>query len=319
MGKVLRIGTRGSRLALVQTEWVAARLRAADAGLDVRVETFRTAGDRDRSTPLARLPGAGFFVKDLEAALADGRIDLAVHSLKDVPTAVAEGLEVGSAVPAREDPRDCLVTAGGAALGALARGATVGTSSPRRRAMLAAARPDLRFTDLRGNVDTRLRKLEAGVCDATVLARAGLARLGMLDARMAVLETAVLVPAAGQGALGLELRADDAAVRRRLAPVDDPATRASVTAERALVRRLGAGCRTPLGVLGRVGEDGRLRLEAYLLAADGRRGLRRRAEGRPAEASALGEALAETLLGEGAAEFLAPREAEAGGRGTDDA
>jgi len=164
MGHVLRIGTRGSPLARWQADWVAARLGEAHADLAVRIETFRTAGDRDRATPLARMPGAGFFVKELEQALLDGRIDLAVHSMKDVPTQVPDGLEIGVAVPERADVRDCLVTPEGLALAALPAGATVGSSSPRRRAMLLASRPDLGFVDLRGNVETRLRKLAAGIC-----------------------------------------------------------------------------------------------------------------------------------------------------------
>jgi hydroxymethylbilane synthase len=360
MEKALRIGTRGSRLAMVQTEQVAARLRAADAGLEIRIETFRTVGDRDRATPLARLPGTGFFVKELEAALLDDRIDLAVHSLKDVPTAVPAGLEVGAVVPGREDPRECLLLAEGrggsgepqrnnqgesprnassgcataglsgrvsemddgarpgktgrgtqspAALADLPQGAVVGTSSPRRRAMLLSARPDLVFADLRGNVDTRLGKMRAGVCAATVLARAGLARLGLLDrlagAAAVALDANVLMPPAGQGALGLEFRAADERVRRWLEPLDHPPSRWAVLAERALVRRLAAGCRTPLGVLGRVNEGGRLMLDVWLLAPDGRESLRRQACGEAAQAEALGTQLAEALLAAGAGRFLA--------------
>jgi hydroxymethylbilane synthase len=306
MGNVLRIGTRGSRLAKWQTEHVASRLRAAHPGLEIRVREFRTTGDRDRATPLARLPGVGFFVKELEAALLDGRVDLAVHSMKDVPTQVPEGLEVGAVVPERADVRDCLVTAAGMGLEDLPRGAVVGSSSPRRRAMLLAARPDLVFVDLRGNVETRLRKLAEGACRATVLARAGLERLGMLDPRMRALAADVLMPAAGQGALGLEFRTSDDGVRRALAPLDHSPSRQAVAAERALVRRLGAGCRTPLGVLGRVGAAGDLRLEAWLLAPDGRDAIRRSLSGEAAGAAALGTALAEALLADGAARFLAP-------------
>ena len=199
MANVLRIGARGSRLAILQAEWVAGRLAAAHPALEIRIETFRTAGDRDRATPLAQLPGVGFFVKELETALLEDRVDLAVHSLKDVPTAVPDGLVVATSVPEREDPRECLVTLKGLTLDELPQGAVVGSSSPRRRAMLAAARPDLKFVDLRGNVETRLEKLAAGACNATILARAGLARLGVLDSRMAVLATTVMLPPAGQG------------------------------------------------------------------------------------------------------------------------
>ncbi|MEA3367896.1 MAG: hydroxymethylbilane synthase [Planctomycetota bacterium] len=304
MGNVLRIGTRGSRLARRQADQVAEGLRAAHPDLDIRIETYRTTGDRDRATPLARLPGVGFFVKELEQALADGRIDLAVHSLKDVPTRAGDGLEVASAVPKRADPRDGLLSPGGVALADLPAGATVGTSSPRRRAMLLAKRPDLVMTDLRGNVETRLRKLADGACDATVLAVAGLARLGLREVRAVPLPTEVVVPAAGQGALGLEHRADDEAVRARVAAVDHEPTREAVTAERAVLARLGAGCRTPIGVLGRVTEAGRLHLEAYLLSPDGRRRVRRSAEGDGAEAAALGRRLAEAMLADGAGELV---------------
>lgn len=297
------IGSRGSRLALAQTEQVACLLRQAWPGLEVVVEPVRTQGDRDRGTPLARLPGTGFFVKELERALLDGCVDLAVHSMKDVPTRVPEGLVVGAAVPQRADPRDCLVTREGVDLEGLRAGATVGTGSPRRRAMLGAARPDLEFVDLRGNVETRLAKLEAGACDAAVLAKAGLERLGLLDRRAAVVETGVMLPAAGQGALGLEWRAVDERVARLVVAADDAPSRATVEAERALVRRLAAGCRTPLGVLGRVDDGGTLALEAWLLAPDGRRSVRRRAEGRVDEAREMGERLAERVARE-AAELL---------------
>jgi hydroxymethylbilane synthase len=305
MDNVIRIGTRGSRLALAQTEWVAQRLQAAHPALEIRVETFRTAGDRDRATPLAALPGVGFFVKELETALLDDRIDLAVHSLKDVPTTVPDGLEVGTAVPEREDPRECLITPGGLRLEDLPHGATVGSSSPRRRAMLLAARPDLAFIDLRGNVETRLAKLESGLCQATVLARAGLARLGMLDQRMAVLEPAALLPPAGQGALGLEFRQSDSRMQRCLAVLDHPPSRAAVVAERAVVARLGAGCRTPLGVLGRV-DAGCLTLDAWILSDDGRESIRRATSGDMRDALLLGAELAEALLAEGAGRLLGP-------------
>ena len=305
MQNLLRIGTRGSRLAMIQAEGVAAALRGRTPGLEVRVEAFRTEGDRDRATPLVRLPGIGFFVKELEAALLDGRIDLAVHSMKDVPTQVPDGLDAAAAVPERADPRDCLVTVGGLRLEDLPHGAIVGSSSPRRRAMLLALRPDLAFVDLRGNVETRLAKLEAGVCRATILARAGLDRLGLVGPRMVTLEPEVLLPAAGQGALALECRARDEAVRRAVAPLDHAATRAAVVAERALVGRLGAGCRTPLGVLGQVDPQGRLVLDAYLVAPNGREALRRRTMGPTGQAERLGAALAETLLAAGAARFIA--------------
>ena len=306
MGQVLRIGTRGSRLATWQTGWVASQLGEAHPDLQVQIREFRTTGDRDRATPLARLPGTGFFVKELERALLDGHLDLAVHSMKDVPTQVPDGLEVGAAVPARADVRDCLVTPGGLALEDLPQGAVVGSSSPRRRAMLLAVRPDLEFVDLRGNVETRLGKLESGLCDATVLARAGLERLGLLDERMVPVPTDVLMPAAGQGALGLEFRSEDASVRETLVPLDHAPSRQAVVAERVLVRRLGAGCRTPLGVLGRVDDTGRLALDVWLLAPDGQESIRRSADGVAANADAVGMELGEALLADGAARLIGP-------------
>ena len=304
MGQVLRIGTRGSPLAMWQTAWMASHLSEAHPDLQVQIREFHTTGDRDRATPLTGLPGAGFFVKELERALLAGEIDLAVHSMKDVPTQVPDGLDVGAAVPTRADVRDCLVTPAGLAPADLPQGAIVGSGSPRRRAMLLAARPDLEFVDLRGNVETRLAKLESGVCHATVLARAGLERLGLLDGRMVSVPTDVLMPAAGQGALGLEFRSADAWVRAALAPLDDPPSRLAVAAERALVRRLGAGCRTPLGVLGQVDDADRLILEAWLLAPDGQDSIRRSAGGAAADAAAVGTNLAESLLADGAARLV---------------
>jgi hydroxymethylbilane synthase len=306
MDTIIRLGTRGSRLAIIQAEGVARRLEAAHPSLEIRIEMFRTAGDRDRATPLAQLPGVGFFVKELETALLEDRIDLAVHSLKDVPTAVPSGLVVATAVPEREDPRECLVTPQGMTLDKLPPGAVVGSSSPRRRAMILAGRPDLGFIDLRGNVETRLGKLEAGLCAATVLARAGLSRLGLLDQRMAVMEAAVMLPPAGQGALGLECRASDNPMVRYLAALDHAPSRAAVTAERALVHRLGAGCRTPLGVLGRLDETGRLTLEAWLLSDDGRTSIRHQAAAPAAEALRLGADLADELLRRGAGPLVSP-------------
>jgi hydroxymethylbilane synthase len=303
MANVLRIGARGSKLAVFQAEWVAARLAAAHPGIETRIETFRTAGDRDRATPLAHLPGVGFFVKELQTALLEDRIDLAVHSLKDVPTIEPEGLVVAAAVPEREGPGECLVTQAGITLDELPQGAVVGSSSPRRRAMLLAKRPDLKFVDLRGNVETRLQKLTDGVCQATVLARAGLSRLKFLDHRMVVLSPEKMLPPAGQGALGLECRASDGVVLHRIAAIDDPLTRAAVTAERAVCRRLEAGCRTPLGVLGIV-SDGRLTVEAWLLSADGQRAIRRQVTGPEEDAEHLGVGLAEEMLAAGAAELL---------------
>jgi len=220
MSRELVIGTRGSALAIAQSEWVAAAIRRARPGLAIRIERIRTTGDRMADAPLAAAGGKGLFVKEIEEALLDGRIDLAVHSLKDVPAEVPAGLALG-AFPEREDPRDVVVTRGGGPLGRLPEGAMVGTGSLRRQAQLLEARPDLRIVPIRGNVDTRLRKLDAGEVDAVILAAAGMRRLG-LDARITeFLPPDRMVPAIGQGALAIELREREAA--RAAAPAEyDP-------------------------------------------------------------------------------------------------
>jgi len=303
MAEVLRVGSRASRLALVQTEWAVARLREAWPDLEVRVELIRTAGDRDRATPLAVAPaglGVGIFVKELEQSLLDGRIDLAVHSMKDVPTRVPEGLEVEAAVPARADPRDCLVTPAGDALEDLARGAIVGTSSPRRRAMLVAARADLEFTDLRGNVETRLAKLEAGRYGAAVLARAGLERLGLVDARARTLPVSVVLPAAGQGALAVQCLAGDE-VAHAADGIDDKRSREALVAERSVVAGLGAGCHSCLAVHVAAGEDV-WRAWGMAARADGSDMIRSERSGFSAATAA--EALLEVLEGRGCRSLL---------------
>src|ERR687886_1219277 len=236
----LVIGSRGSKLALWQSEWVKARLEALGAGASVRIEIFKTSGDVMRDVPLALIGGQGAFTKELELALLDRRVDIAVHSLKDLPTVVPEGLSI-TATPEREDPRDALVLragadAEGASLKSLAAGAVVGTSSLRRIAQLKHLRPDLRIKDLRGNVDTRLRKLDEGEYDALILASAGLRRLGLAERISAAIEQEEMLSAVGQGSLGVETRSDDEETNALVARLDDPRTRAAGTAERALLR-----------------------------------------------------------------------------------
>jgi hydroxymethylbilane synthase len=275
---VIRIGTRGSALAMAQARIVAELLGDERTKLVV----VRTAGDRS-DKPIRDL-GDGAFVARLEAVLLRGEVDLAVHSLKDVPTAETPGCTI-AAIPAREDPRDVLVTAARGGLRSLPEGARVGTSSPRRAAFLLAVRPDLRFTDIRGNVETRLRKVRDGEVDATILALAGLRRLGIPVASEEILPIEVLLPAPGQGALAVQCRADDLPMRDRLASIDDRAVRAAVTAERALLHRLGASCDLALGALGAF--DGSTVTLHAALALDGERARVTTSAADPQEAARL--------------------------------
>jgi hydroxymethylbilane synthase len=299
----LRLGTRRSALARTQSEQVAAALRAG-TGRDVELVEIVTTGDAS-SAPLASIGGTGVFVSALRDALLDGRVDLAVHSLKDLPTAAAAGLAV-AAVPPREDPRDVLVARDGLPLAGLGDGARVGTGSPRRAAQLRALRPGLEVVDVRGNVDTRLALVRQGAVDAVVLARAGLLRLGRADEATEVLDPRQMLPAPGQGALAVECRADDAATLAACAALDDDASRAAVTAERTLLSALEAGCTAPLGALAVAGAGGGLVLHAVVAATDGSRSLRRSAAGEPAGAAALGRAVAALLLADGAAGLVSP-------------
>lgn len=313
MSPLVRVGTRASALALTQTGHVADALTALGAG-DHELVRVRTDGDRLTGS-LATLGGTGVFVTALRDALLDGRCDVAVHSFKDLPTAPAPGLVV-AAVPVREDPRDALCARDGRTLATLPEGASVGTGSPRRAAQLRAARPDLMVVDIRGNVDTRLRRIEDDL-DAVVLARAGLARLGRLDAVTEALPLDVMTPAPAQGALAVEVRTADAAdgeaLARALAALDHRPTHLAVLAERALLNRLEAGCAAPVGAHAGLGPDGVLHLEAVVLRPDGTASLRRAAStsltaapaddpaGTALAAAALGTRLAEELLGAGAA------------------
>jgi hydroxymethylbilane synthase len=292
------IGTRGSKLALAQSALVAKRLRGL--GAETSVSVIRTSGDRQRSAPAEA--GPGVFVKELEEALLRGEVSLAVHSLKDLPTGSREGLTV-AAVPERADPSDALVTRGGAALSDLASGARVGTGSIRRVAQLRACRPDLVFAPVRGNVDTRLRKLEQGDLDALVLAAAGLIRLG-LAARIAErLASDICLPAPGQGALALQVRADDDATQSLIAQLDHAPSRAAVTAERAFLEQLGGGCTVPVGALAVVNGD-QIALDGVVGGRDGEGLLRDRVVGSAAAPEAVGAALAERLLSRGAERFV---------------
>ena len=297
------VGTRGSKLALWQTKHVAGLLRAGSPDLEVEVKTIQTRGDVVRDRALSQVGGKGLFVKEIENALLSGEIDLAVHSLKDMPTEQPEGLTLG-AILERADPRDALVVrTGQGSLDDLPRGARVGTSSLRRRAQLLAARPDLEVLDLRGNVDTRLRKLREGQYEAVVLAAAGLARLGFEAAASQALPVDVMLPAVGQGALCVEIRAEDGATQALLSMLDHTATRWATMAERALLRRLEGGCQVPIGAYGQE-DGGQLVLQGMVAALDGSRIVRDEIQGPAKEAEALGAALAERLLASGGREIL---------------
>lgn len=301
----ITIGTRGSELALWQADCVAARLSESCPAIRPRRQVVKTTGDRILDAPLAKIGDKGLFTKELEAALLEGRVDLVVHSLKDLPTRLPDGL-VLAAVLRREDPRDVLVSRHGT-LDELPAGARVGTSSLRRRAHLLALRPDLAIVDLRGNVPGRLRSLEDGRCDAVVLARAGLERLGLGDRITEVLEPERVLPAVGQGAIAVEMRQNDPRLAALAAALDHRPTRLAVAAERALLRALEGGCQVPIGALG-AWRDGWLELEALVSDVDGSRRLRASASGAVADeaaARALGEGLAACLLDQGAAALLA--------------
>ena len=293
---VLRLASRGSALALEQTAIVDRLLRAQHPGLTTEVVMITTAGDANQSAPVTQL-GDGAFVRGVEAALLDGSADVAVHSAKDVPSTETPGLTL-AAFPERADPRDVLVSRDGAAFARLPAGAKLGTSSPRRAALARSLRPDLEVLPIRGNVDTRLRKLRAGEYDALILAAAGLLRLGLADAVTEYLDPLVWLPAPGQGALAVQCRAGDPA-EQLLVDIDHAATRAALTAERALLRRLGSGCRTPLGGYAWA-VSGQLRLRAALLAPDGSRIVTSDRQAAPQGAEQLGTAVAGKLIANGA-------------------
>jgi len=300
--ETLRIATRQSPLALWQAHFVADALRAHHPGLAVELVTMVTRGDKILDTPLAKIGGKGLFVKELELAMLEGRADLAVHSMKDVPMAFPDGLGL-AAICEREDPRDAFVSNHHASLDALPAGAVVGTSSLRRQCQLRRHRPDLVVKDLRGNVNTRLAKLDAGEYDALILASAGLIRLG-LGARVRVaLDPELLLPAVGQGAVGIECRLDDARTRALLAPLDHEPTAVRVRAERAMNTRLQGGCQVPIAGYATL-SDGRLVLRGRVGSLDGSHLIEDAVSGPAADAEALGQALAERLLAAGAGDIL---------------
>jgi len=301
----LRIGSRGSQLALWQANHIAALLRAL--GHEVEIEIIHTAGDKITDVPLAQVGtkgglGKGIFTKEIEEALAAGRVDLAVHSLKDLPTELPPGFEI-AAITEREDARDAFCSRLYAKVQDLPRGARVGTSSLRRQAQLKAIRRDLDIHPLRGNVDTRLRKLDQGEYDAVILASAGLKRLGRTELIKQIIPAEVMCPAAGQGALAIEVREGDSAMRQHVAFLNDPATRAATTCERALLNRLGGGCQVPIGAFAEM-RNGKLHLEAIVADPDGSKVLRESRDGSLSDPEKLGNDVGETLLSRGGDEIL---------------
>jgi hydroxymethylbilane synthase len=302
---VLRIATRGSALALWQANWTRDRLMADDPGLTVELVVLKTQGDKIQDRALSEVGGKGLFVKEIEEALLDGRAQVAVHSMKDLPADIPEGLMLG-AVPEREDARDALIVAPHETardVAGLRAGARVGTSSLRRLCQLKARRPDLEIIPLRGNVDTRVRKVQAGELDAIVLACAGLKRLGFGDRITAALSPSESLPAIGQGALAIQCRVDDADTRARLARFDHRATHLAIVAERAFLKRLSGDCKTPLAAHAELDGE-RLCLEGLVGAVDGSRLLRHRLEGAAGDGETLGRTLAEHLIAQGADQLL---------------
>ncbi len=304
-GIILRLGTRGSPLALTQAHMVRQALAQAH-GLDpdrIAIEVIRTSGDRIQDRPLAEAGGKGLFTKEIEEALLANTIDLAVHSSKDMPTALPDGLVLSAFLP-REDPRDAFISRKANSIAALPRGATIGTASLRRQAMMKRLRPDLQVVPLRGNVETRLRKLDDGVADATLLALAGLKRLGLTDAATAILDVEEFLPAVGQGAIGIETRADDGSTRDLLAAINHADTFTALACERAFLAVLDGSCRTPIGGHATVA-SGRLSFRGMIIRPDGSEAYEARRDGAVADAAKLGADAGAELKGHAAPDFFA--------------
>jgi hydroxymethylbilane synthase len=300
--KALRIGTRGSALALWQARSISEALRGI-AGVEAELVIVKTSGDKFQQASFSQIGAKGVFIKELEDALLERRVDLAVHSMKDVPTEIPSGLTI-AAICKRQDVRDALLSTSGASLNRLPAGARVGTSSLRRKSQLLHQRNDLRILDLRGNVDTRIEKLKRGDYDAIVLAKAGLDRLGLSGNITEVLPTDICLPAAGQGAIGIEACAGDGETLRVLGSLDDAETRSGVEAERAALAGLEGGCQVSIGAWGRV-ENGKLVLEVVVLSPDGAQRMWEKSWGAPGEAVSLGGRVAVKLLEQGASALLA--------------
>jgi hydroxymethylbilane synthase len=298
----LTIGTRGSKLALWQSGYIRARIEGL-TGLPVDIKIIKTTGDKILDVPLAKVGGKGLFTKEIEVELEAGTVDLAVHSMKDVPTELPPGLVI-AAMPERVDPRDAIVSGAGYTLDTLPQGARVGTSSLRRVAQVRALRPDVEIVDVRGNLDTRMRKAETGEVDIVILAAAGITRMGWADRITHYVPSEQMVSAVGQGAIGIEIREDDAFMQDLCARIADPETMTCVTAERVVMRTLEGGCQVPIGAYARI-VGGRLVIEGIVGAVDGSNILRATAEGDADDPAGLGRVLVDVLLEMGAAAILA--------------
>jgi len=294
----IKIGTRGSALALWQAEWVKSELEKKYQGMTVTLTKIKTTGDKILDVPLAKVGGKGLFVKEIEEAMLANEIDIAVHSMKDVPTFFPDGLHL-SCITKREDPRDALLSRNGVTFKDLPKGANVGTSSLRRQAQLMNIRPDFVIHQLRGNVDTRIRKLKEGQFDAIILAAAGIKRLGLAENVTEYIDPEISLPAIGQGALGIECRVDDRELNDLIAFFNHADSRTCVTGERSLLRRLEGGCQVPIACYGRM-KDGKLHLTGLVGSVDGKRIIKDTIEGAPDKAEKLGVTLAENLLVQGA-------------------
>ena len=297
MGRDIHIGTRGSKLALWQAHWVRSELLKTHPSISVHIRVIKTKGDKILDVPLAKVGGKGLFVKEIEDALLEGEVDLAVHSMKDMPAELPEGLIIG-AIPPRENPQDVLVSKKGC-LSDLPQNARIGTSSLRRASQILFARPDVRIFPLRGNLDTRLRKLDSGDLDAIVLAAAGIRRLGLENRITEYLKSRVMLPAAGQGALCIEMRKGDEDTRALIGELDHAETRTVVLGERAFLHRLGGSCQVPIAAQGRI-EDGRFELSGLVAEPDGSRVLRSMLDGPEVTSVRVGTELAEQLMDQGA-------------------
>lgn len=298
----VKIGTRGSQLALWQANWVKSALVRTHSGLSVELVVIKTRGDKITDAPLAKVGGKGLFVTEIEQALLGGRIDLAVHSMKDMPSDIPAGLCIGC-VPQRESPADVLISKSGRPLRALDRGSRIGTSSLRRSALLLAIRPDITIVPLRGNLDTRIRKLATGNLDAIILAAAGVKRLGLEDRITEYLDNEIMLPAVGQGALCIETRQADADIASLLGPLNHPETQQSVLGERAFLRRLEGSCQVPVAAFGHA-EHNRFNLHGLVADIDGKTVIRDHRSGTLESAEEIGIDLAEHLLNRGADEIL---------------
>ncbi len=300
--KVVVVGSRGSKLALIQTNWVISELKRLNPGLEFQIEKISTKGDKITNAPLSRLGGVGLFTKELEVALIKEKIDIAVHSAKDVPTEIDEGLTIG-ATPKREDPHDVLISINNASLEKLPDNARIGTSSLRRKAQLLAFREDYKILDLRGNLDTRLKKLEAEDLDAIVVAHAGLLRMGYTGQISQIIPFDIMLPAVGQGSLCIEIRKDDTRIQKIVSAMDDEQTRIAVEAERSLLAKLQGGCQVPIGAYAEI-QGKEVSIEAIICTLDGDHAIRDRHSGPKNQAVKIGEELAQRMLDNGGMKIL---------------